>query len=556
MTKHILSLLLLLSALTAYAHGDDDHGGTMEKKSAGKPYFTVTGTSGLFELVLKYFPVEASQPAHMKLFVSDFETNEPVARADIRVTAQEDPDIKFNVQPLEPGIYEVEGTFPSNRSYALAVSISSPKGPDLLAIRSVEVGKNLPVEESPADHDGEHGKMSLLLWIGAGFAGGILVTLLLMRGKRSRKGRLTVVTVVLCMISLPMQLNQPAFAHGDDGHGEEEHAGGYTAEEVEVLKESQFLYGMRTKLSSYGNYVSSLKLYGRVIADINGLSEITAPQQGTLSSILVRVGEKVRKGQPLAVFEQTLGAADQLQYTTSRNNAMAELENAQRNYERLQKIRDIVAQKDLLTAETRLRNAEKNMESFSSSRKTYTITSPIDGQVDNFTLSTGSPILQGQLMFRVVKMDRVRIEAQVFDKDIQKIDGKAHFLVECVQENHRTEEAKLISFGNVVNPVNQSSQVILEVDNAEDLFKLGQFATVYVMVKNDKKQLTVPAASLSDINGKPVVFTHTAPELFKVRYVKTGAASSYEVVIESGLEEHERVVTEGAYQLKSIYMNQ
>jgi len=146
---------------------------------------------------------------------------------------------------------------------------------------------------------------------------------------------------------------------------------------------------------------------------------------------------------------------------------------------------------------------------------------------------------------------------QLHHPDLIEISKDVKFFVECIQEEkHYSESAHLIAFGNVVNPVNQSSQVILELDNSQGLFKPGQFANVYVTAKSDENLLVVPTSAISDLNGKPVVFTHNAPELFKVNFVQLGQGNTNETIILKGLKEKERIVVNGTYQVKSIYLNQ
>jgi len=194
-----------------------------------------------------------------------------------------------------------------------------------------------------------------------------------------------------------------------------------------------------------------------------------------------------------------------------------------------------------------------------------TLTSHIAGVVDNFNLAIGQQVIQGERLFTIFNTRMLKVEAQIFDKDMHQlnhpdtstIESQFAFSVECIQEEkHFSEYARLVSFGKSVNPVNQSSQVILELDNKDELFKPGQFANVEVQAKGNTWQIVVPTSAVSEINGKPVVFVHTTPEVFKVKYVQTGQSNSSRTVILKGLEKNERVVVQGAYQVKSIYLNQ
>jgi cobalt-zinc-cadmium efflux system membrane fusion protein len=373
------------------------------------------------------------------------------------------------------------------------------------------------------------------------------------------KKKIIIVLALLFAISLPISNNYQAFAHGGEDHGDEKKqtSGNGLTDEVEVLKETQFLFDIQTTSSSYTDYYSQLKLYGKIMPSINGSAQIIAPQNGSIVSLNVGIGENIGKGQVIAVIEQNLNASEQIQISTEKSNADAEYEAAKKEYERLKSIEDIVSKKDFQQTQIRYNTATINKKVYdnltSNNSKLITIKSPIDGVVDNFNLAIGQQVKQGDNIFNVFDIKKLKIEAQIFDRDMSKITKDTKFFVDY---NHKTENARLVAFGNVVNPVNQSSQVILEIDNSEGLFKPGQFVNVNVMAQSENKKLIVPTSAVTDINGKSVVFIHHEPEVFKVMYVKLGESNSETTVILNGLKENERVVTSGAYQIKSIYMNQ
>lgn len=563
--KYLVYCLLLIAncllATKTFAHGDEDHG---EKKPhnemTGKLYFTVNSISETFELVLRYEPIDAGKPAKMKLFVSDFETNKAIDSARIEITCLDDTGLKFQVKQTEQGVYSIEGSFPENKAYILVAHISTDESADLMTLEGIQAGRMLPQTEDEHTEEASEFDWKIIMFAILAFIAGILITLFILRKKQGIKKGMSIMLAILA-ISIPLNPTQTAYAHEDHNHGEEKNKSGITlTDEVEILKETQFLFDIHTTPSQYSDYYNTLKLYGKVMPSTNGVAEIIAVQSGSIISLNTGIGEKVGKGQILAVMEQNLTASEQIQISTEKSNATAELETAEKEYERLKSIKDIVAKKDLQQAEIRYETARQNKKVYdnltSGNSKLITIKSPIDGVVDNFNLAIGQQVKQGEAIFNVYDIRKLKIEAQVFDRDMGKITKEVKFFVECVQENHRTENATLIAYGNVVNPVNQSSQIILEIDNSEDLFKPGQFVNVDVMAQVDKKQLVVPTSAISDINGQPIVFIHHEPELFKVMYVQTGEANSENTIILKGLEENERVVTNGVYQVKSIYMNQ
>jgi cobalt-zinc-cadmium efflux system membrane fusion protein len=319
---------------------------------------------------------------------------------------------------------------------------------------------------------------------------------------------------------------------------------------------------VRTALAGYSDTYNRLTLYGTVASAAGGEGRVVVPQTGRIVSLSAKVGQPVRAGQVLAVIDQTLDATQQIGLSTERANAQAELRAAQQDYARLQTIADIAARKDVVAAELRLRQARQNAGILNgqASNRRVTITSPISGTVDVFTLAVGQQVTQGDELFRVLNPGKLRVEAQVFAQDLDKIPTGAQFQVEGLQGQTGSAPARLVVFSNVVNPVNQARQLVLELDpTGTNLFRAGQAVNVQVLGRSGggKKQLVVPTSALTDLNGKPVVFVHTDPETFKIRYVQPGAANGAQTVLLAGdVNENDRVVSVGTYQLKSIYLNQ
>ncbi len=182
----IVTLLALLLAAPlarlAQAHGGEDHGAAKPSTAAGITSFSTHALSETFELLLRYEPLEAGRPAHLRLFVSDYATNAPVPAARITLTTPEDAALKWAVKPLEPGVYEVEGQFSANKKYSFAANIVAGSRADLLLLEGVEVGKKLPVAAVPAvASPGFFSSWKNVLLLLGAFVAGIVLTALLMR---------------------------------------------------------------------------------------------------------------------------------------------------------------------------------------------------------------------------------------------------------------------------------------------------------------------------------------------------------------------------------------
>ena len=553
----ILLALVLVKSFAVFAHGGEDDA-KKAKTIPGQNYFTVSTSSDVFELVLRYEPIDAKKKTLMKLFVSDFETNAPIDKAQIEITSDEDSTLKFIVKQIDKGIYSVETTFPDTLDYALTLNIYAGDNSDLMTLEGIKAGKKLPMttaEIAPVSTFDFKNILYLLL----AFAVGIAFMFLVMRKKISARKTIAVI-VLLLTVSSPLTTYQNAYAHNEDT-GEKSNAG--VSDEVTIPKETQFLFDVRTAKSIMTNNTTAVKLYGKVMPATNGSATILSPQNGSVSSLNVSIGQRVGKGQVLAVIEQNLSATEQIQLATEISNAAAEYDAAKKEYDRLKSISDIVAQKDLQAAEIRFNTATQNKKVYDAlsggsyeNKKLITIKSPIEGAVDNFNISIGQQVNQGMQLFNIYDVRKLKVEAQLFANYLNKIGKDATYFVEGPQEGTHQIPAKLLAINNAVSAINQSSQVVLEIDNSDNAYKPGQFVTVDVLVKSDAEQLVVPTSAMSDINGKPVVFTHHQPETFKVMYVQTGQSNAHETVILKGLKKKERVVSNSTYEVKSIFMNQ
>ena len=182
-TTLLLVLLILLRLAPARAHGGEDHGETAKASGGAFPTtFSVSALSEKFELMLRFEPLEKGKDADMRLFISDYATNAPIKGAKLTVTCPEAPALKFEISEKEPGSYLIEGTFPENKKYSLAVNVVAGPQADLMALQGLEVGKKLPVAPGPlAVATSLFSSWKTILALVGAFALGILLTVLLMR---------------------------------------------------------------------------------------------------------------------------------------------------------------------------------------------------------------------------------------------------------------------------------------------------------------------------------------------------------------------------------------
>lgn len=547
---------LIANCAMLFASGGDDHTHGDEKPTATgqqQKYFSSEAVSDKYELLLRYEPIHIGEPAHLTLFVSEYATNKPIDKAELKIIAQEDSKLVFTAKQTGEGTYEVESTFPEKKNYSLAVSINSPLGADLILISNIEAGKELLHEETTSNSKWAMDNWQSILVVVVTLLIGLGLGMLIQKRNTKSGRQISSFVLLIAYCLLPIQ---QSIAHGDDDHGAKK-SGNNFSNSFNVPKETQFLFNVYTQKLVVGSFTESTKLFGTIIPSSNGQALVSTPQNGKIVSLNVRVGEQVKAGQQLAVIEQNIDAGTQVNFLAEKNNLAAEYDAAKKEFERLNSIKDIAAKRDVDEATARLQKAETNLKLFTgNSGKTISLNAPISGIVANFNLSIGATVNAGQTLFTITNLSQIYAEAQVFDKDAVKVTQGAKFTIECANDSHKTSEVKLLSLAQEINATNQSQRVLFELSNPDGDFKIGEFVNIRVFATENSQQRALPNSAITEINGKPVVFIKDASEKYTVSYIQIGENNGTFTSILKGVEEGERVVTNASYQLKMIYLNQ
>jgi RND family efflux transporter MFP subunit len=386
--------------------------------------------------------------------------------------------------------------------------------------------------------------------------------------KKMLNGR--TISVILILVWLAYPLNQSNAHEGHDNFG-----GGNLGVVFEVPKETQFLLNVLTEQVGSGLFNASVLMYGTVVPSTSGSSIITAPITGKMSSLFVKVGDKVKKGQKLGVIAAFIDVNTQvaieenkitvMQIEAERNSLQAELNAAQKENDRLQKIADIASKKEIDEAKSRLDKAIANLDLFNKNvgqgkigniDRFITLYAPISGTVNEFALTHGSTVNIGQELFKISNIDKVYIEGQIYDKDIPKLSRTAKFEAQCVNADHKAN-IRLVSNPQIINSENQSQKILFELENKDQDFKIGEFVNIRMFpTENSNRSIILPNSAITEINGKSIVFIKSSAEKYKLQYVNIGENNGTYTRIEKGIHGGERVVTHGTYQMKMIYLNQ
>ncbi|OSZ77117.1 hypothetical protein CAP36_11925 [Chitinophagaceae bacterium IBVUCB2] len=554
--KRIIIQFLLWLPIMAFAHGGEDHGDAKKTATGSMNYFSAEAVSDKYELLLRYNPIVPGEETTMKLFISEYNSNKPLDSATLKITVTGNPNIKVTITRIDKGVYELKTNFPEKKAYNLIVDLNSYAGVDLIQLSNIEVGKELPVTTAETT---SHSHWYSSNW----FFGliGLLIGLIVMFFVNKARSRKIIAIAIVLFCLLPTATYNSVSAH--DGHDEAGGTkGGGSSTVFMVEKETQFLFNIQTQRIGTGDFNESSVLLGTVTAAPQGRAVIQSPQAGKIVSLRVAPGQRVGKGQVVAVIEQQVDAGTQISIISQSNTVNAEYEAAKAQYERLKAIEDIAAKKDITEAKARYESAKKNKALFDAntgkntgSTKAITLTSPVSGVVGTFNYAIGAVVSGGETLFEITNLDQVFVEAQVFTADVEKMKSATSFTTTSNTDT-TIYKLKLISTAQSVNAGNQSQKVVFELINPKGQFKIGENINVRMTGNNVIRQVVIPNEAITDVNGKPAIFIKDKAEQYSISFVVKGQSNDKFTVISKGTEDGERVVTANVYQMKMMYLNQ
>ncbi len=316
-----------------------------------------------------------------------------------------------------------------------------------------------------------------------------------------------------------------------------------------------------------------LKAMGKLLAAKPRTAIVSHAFSGRVAKLHVAIGDWVEEGQPLIALEShEVGAAKSDFY-----KAVADLELAKLNFEREEHLmeQEIGIRKNLVAAEAAFKIAQSTEEAAEKTlhvlgfdeeqvkeiAETHqispqiTLFAPIAGQIVANEAVLGALVDASTEILRVIDTSVLWADAQVYEKDIAKmrIGQKVDVIVPAYRDKVFHGEVSYI--GSLVDEETRTITVRAEVGNPDALLKPGMFADIKVHLNGDSAMLVVPCDAILQDSGSKIVFVQDG-ELYRRREIETGALDGEKRQVLGGLEEGEKVVVLGNYQLRSMLMSE
>jgi|GEM_PF-6778626 len=173
------------------------------------------------------------------------------------------------------------------------------------------------------------------------------------------------------------------------------------------------------------------------------------------------------------------------------------------------------------------------------------IVSPIDGIVAARSMVIGQNLDTSTTIARLVNLDRVYIDAQIYEKDIEGVGVGDQVTIRVAAIPNRAFVGKVQFVANEVAPDTRTVLVRTVLDNPGWLLRPGMYASVTIGSGRSVRVLSVPSEAVMQEGEKQVVYVRTAPGQFVKRMVTTSPPIGNKTPIQSGLKSGDQVVVGG-----------
>jgi len=323
----------------------------------------------------------------------------------------------------------------------------------------------------------------------------------------------------------------------------------------------------------------ALRATGSVQPIESRLAHVRPLAQGRILEVLVKIGDRVSRGQPLARFDNVEAGT----VATDRDRARAELARlrvqlgtATRQVERARRLAEIGAasqreyeaslgeqqqiEASIHAQESVIAGLDVRLRRFGTAdapadaSSVAEVSSPIAGVLVRAAAAPGDVVDATTELFTVADISRLYVEARVFEKDLGAVrKGQAATITVDAYPDERLP-GTVAAVGAALDPRTRSVPVRVEVANTGDRLKLDMFARIALATDATEQALAVPRDAVQVIEGRQVVFIRSGDTEFRVRPVAVGRLSGRLIEITEGLTAGDVVVTTGAFKLKSALL--
>lgn len=331
------------------------------------------------------------------------------------------------------------------------------------------------------------------------------------------------------------------------------------SDEIIITKEHAASINLRTYLVTPTIINEVIHTSGQVISAPGDEVSIAATVSGivSLAGKSNTVGVEVSEGTPLFyISSKNIADGDYAARTK------AAYDQAKAAYERAEiLVKDkIISQKEYEQARYGYQTARSAYDAIgkSSSARGTRISATMSGYLKDVLVKDGDFVNVGQPLATIAKNKTLMLKAEVSERYYASLNhiATANFKTSYDKRVYSLKDlnGRLVAYGKTTATDSYYIPVSFEFDNKGAIVP-GSFVEVFLIAKPIPNAIAVPISAITEEQGAFFVYVQLDEEGFQKREVKLGVNDGLKVQVVSGLAGGERVVSNGAYEVKLASMS-
>jgi len=304
-----------------------------------------------------------------------------------------------------------------------------------------------------------------------------------------------------------------------------------------------------------------IKTSGELSSDAKDKSYITAKSAGIVefTNHFLFPGVNVKKGQEL--FKVTGGNLSENNIEVRFKQVKSEYTKALNNFERAEKLiaDKLISEKEYLDIKSEYQSVKADFENLKRnvSNSGNHIVAPYKGYIAEVFVTEGQSVEAGEKLVSLVEEHMLVLKAFIAPEKIDEVQNvtSANF---TTSYNNKVYElcdlhGEKISVGRSTSENSFYIPVYFKMDYQKELIP-GTFAEVFLIGKTIENAFVISKDAILEEFGKYYVYIDKGHEEFEKRYITLGGSNGFQTQVLEGLNAGDKVVSEGAYQVKLAQM--
>ncbi|HIP32092.1 MAG TPA: efflux RND transporter periplasmic adaptor subunit [Crocinitomicaceae bacterium] len=289
-------------------------------------------------------------------------------------------------------------------------------------------------------------------------------------------------------------------------------------------------------------FIHEIRIQGNVETDKDVL--LTAEMGGQITKVNVKEGQKVSKGQTIAMIDASILSSNVQELKTSLEYAEYLL-----GKQKELKKRGVGSEFELETAKNQVKSLQSKLNSLNTQRGKSIIRAPFTGIIDNVFARKGQMAGPQTPIVRLVNNEQVDIIASLSEKHIANVKVGTPIVVSFPNYMDTSILLKVTNVGNYIEPTNRTFRIMSSIKNNSFLLPnmLAELAITDMEIENG---IVIPSKGiLKDQDNLDFVFVATKKgNNYEITKVNVVVLKKYrgESLIKEGLKESQLIVSEGA----------